>query len=308
MIYNAALILEVGIDLYYFLFPHITNQIDLTLGSLRSMATVTVLIGTGSIGLACARRVAAGSILLLADYNEQQLASTAELMRDEGYKVETKATDISDKEAVAALARYAASLGSITRLIHGAGVSPNQAPPERIVHVDLLGTNYILESFGEVIGKRGLGIVISSQADHTGARLSVELEHDLAYKPVEELEKLPAIQSLTDSMAAYVLAKRSNTLRVQSAAIAWGERGARINSISPGIICTPLARDEMAGPHSELYQVMIKESASGRMGNPAEVAEVAALLLDDRGSFISGTDLLMDGGVVAAMRAGKISF
>jgi NAD(P)-dependent dehydrogenase (short-subunit alcohol dehydrogenase family) len=272
------------------------------------MASVTVLIGTGSIGLACARRVAAGSILLLADYNKQQLASTAEMMRNEGYNVETKQTDISDKEAVAALAKYAASLGSVTRLIHGAGVSPNQAPPERVVHVDLLGTNYILESFGKVIGRGGSGIVISSQAGHMGERLSAELEHDLAYKPVAEVEKLPAVQSLNDSMAAYILAKRSNTLRVQSAAIAWGERGARINSISPGIICTPLAREEMTGPHAGLYQTMIKQSASGRMGNPAEVAEVAALLLGDRGSVISGTDLLMDGGVVAALRAGKISF
>jgi NAD(P)-dependent dehydrogenase (short-subunit alcohol dehydrogenase family) len=256
------------------------------------MASVTVLIGTGSIGLACARRVAAGSILLLADYNKQQLASTAEMMRNEGYNVETKQTDISDKEAVAALAKYAASLGSVTRLIHGAGVSPNQAPPERVVHVDLLGTNYILESFGKVIGRGGSGIVISSQAGHMGERLSAELE----------------LQRINDSMAAYILAKRSNTLRVQSAAIAWGERGARINSISPGIICTPLAREEMTGPHAGLYQTMIKQSASGRMGNPAEVAEVAALLLGDRGSFISGTDLLMDGGVVAALRAGKISF
>ncbi|KAG9949379.1 hypothetical protein KCU85_g4313, partial [Aureobasidium melanogenum] len=269
---------------------------------------VTVLIGTGSIGLAIARRVAAGRILLLADYNEQQLQFTAELLRNEGYNVITHPTDISSQEAVAALAKRAASLGTISRLVHAAGVSPNQAPPKRIIHVDLLGTNYILGAFGQVIGRGGSGIVISSQAGHMGERLSAELEYDLAYKPISELEEHPALSSVRTSGEAYILAKRSNALRVQAAAMIWAERGARINSISPGIICTPLARDEMSGPSAAAYQHMIKVSPAGRMGNPSEVAEIAALLLDERGAFMTGSDLLIDGGVIAALRAGKVGF
>lgn len=269
---------------------------------------VAVLIGTGSIGLAIGRRVAAGRVLLLADYNEQQLQSTAELLRNEGYNVVTQSTDISKQEAVAALAERAASLGTVTRLIHAAGVSPNQAPPERIIHVDLLGTNYILDSFAQVIGKDGSGIVISSQAGHMGERLSAEVEHDLAYKPALELENHPALSNVETSGKAYILAKRSNALRVQAAAMTWAERGARINSISPGIICTPLARDEMSGPSAAGYQRMIEVSPAGRMGNPSEVAEIAALLLDERGAFVTGSDLLMDGGVIAALRAGKLGF
>ncbi|KAG9571095.1 MFS general substrate transporter, partial [Aureobasidium melanogenum] len=255
---------------------------------------VAVLIGTGSIGLAIIRRIAAGRTLLLADYNEQQLASIAELLRNEGYDVQTQATDISKQEAVAALAKRAASLGSVTRLVHAAGVSPNQAPPKQVIDVDLLGTDYILEYFGEVMDNGGSGIVVSSQAGHMGERLSAEVEYDLAYKPVSELQNHPILSGVKDSMEAYILAKRSNTLRVQAEAITWGQRGARINSISPGIICTPLARHELASPSAALYQKMIKESAAGRMGNPSEVGEIAALLLDERGAFVTGTDLLMD--------------
>ncbi|KAG9518609.1 MFS general substrate transporter, partial [Aureobasidium melanogenum] len=255
---------------------------------------VAVLIGTGSIGLAIIRRIAAGRTLLLADYNEQQLASIAELLRNEGYDVQTQATDISKQEAVAALAKRAASLGSVTRLVHAAGVSPNQASPRQVIHVDLLGTDYILEYFGEVMDRGGSGIVVSSQAGHMGERLSAEVEYDLAYKPVSELQNHPILSGVKDSMEAYILAKRSNTLRVQAEAITWGQRGARINSISPGIICTPLARHELASPSAALYQEMIKESAAGRMGNPSEVGEIAALLLDERGAFVTGTDLLMD--------------
>ncbi|KAG9764963.1 MFS general substrate transporter, partial [Aureobasidium melanogenum] len=234
---------------------------------------VAVLIGTGSIGLAIIRRIAAGRTLLLADYNEQQLASIAELLRNEGYDVQTQATDISKQEAVAALAKRAASLGSVTRLVHAAGVSPNQAPPRQVIHVDLLGTDYILEYFGEVMDEE-------------------DRESWYPAKPDTWANDYPPRWNTTWHTNLF---RSSRTIPYCLAeAITWGQRGARINSISPGIICTPLARHELASPSAALYQKMIKESAAGRMGNPSEVGEIAALLLDERGAFVTGTDLLMD--------------
>lgn len=269
---------------------------------------VAILIGTGSIGLSIIRRAAIGRTLLLADRNEEQLASQAKLLQNEGYDVKTLPTDISNPSAVTALARHAASLGKVTRLIHAAGVSPNQAPPGEIVHVDLLGTIYVLDAFGDAIETGGSGVVIASQAGHMGTPFAAELENDLASKSATELETLPALKDLSDSGAAYVMAKRANALRVQTAAIAWGKRGARINCISPGIISTPLAQHEMTGSMAAGYQKMLETSPAGRIGNPSEVAELAALLLDERGAFITGSDFLMDGGVIAAMKTGALTF
>ncbi|HEX7340899.1 MAG TPA: SDR family oxidoreductase [Rhodanobacteraceae bacterium] len=270
--------------------------------------TVAVLIGTGSIGVAVARRTAAGRTLLLADYNEAQLTAVAEQLRGEGCAVETRAVDVSDRASVAALAKAAASLGDVVRVIHAAGVSPTQAPPQRIVHVDLFGTAYVLDAFAGVIAKGGAGVVIASQAGHMGPSLSAEPEQKLAYAPIEELVALPELAdgAIADSGSAYILAKRANALRVQAAALPWGERGARINCLSPGIISTPLARDEMTGPNATGYARMIKVSAARRMGTPSDVAALAALLLDERGSFITGSDFLIDGGVIAAMRGGAL--
>lgn len=270
--------------------------------------TVAVLIGTGSIGVAVARRAAVGHTLLLADYNQAQLAAVADQLQGEGYDVETRVVDVSDRASVTALAEAAASLGDVVRVIHAAGVSPTQAPPERVVHVDLFGTAYVLDAFAGVVAEGGSGIVIASQAGHMGPGFPAELEQKLAYAPVEELTALPELAegAIADSGAAYVIAKRANALRVQAAALPWGERGARVNCISPGIISTPLARDEMNGPNAARYARMIEVSAAGRLGTPADVAELAALLLDDRGSFITGSDFLIDGGVIAAMRGGAL--
>ena len=270
--------------------------------------TVAVLIGTGSIGVAVARRAAIGHTLLLADYNQTQLATVADQLQGEGYDVETRVVDVSDRASVAALAEAAAALGDVVRVIHAAGVSPTQAPPERIVHVDLLGTAYVLDAFGSVIAEGGSGVVIASMAGHMGPGFLAELEDKLAHAPIEELLALPELAdgAIQDSGPAYGIAKRANILRVQAAALPWGERGARINSLSPGIISTPLARDEMTGPNAAGYARMIEVSAARRMGTPADVAELAALLLDDRGSFITGADFLIDGGVIAAMRGGAL--
>lgn len=270
--------------------------------------TVAVLIGTGSIGVAVARRAAVGHTVLLADYNQAQLAAVADQLQGEGYDVETRVVDVSDRVPVMALAEAAASLGDVMRVIHAAGVSPTQAPPERIVHVDLFGTAYVLDAFAGVIAEGGAGVVIASQAGHMGPGLPAELERTLAYAPIDELVALPELAdgAINDSGEAYVIAKRANALRVQAAALRWGERGARINCLSPGIISTPLARDEMTGPNAAGYSRMIEVSAAHRMGTPSEVAELAALLLDDRGSFITGSDFLIDGGVIAAMRGGVL--
>lgn len=270
--------------------------------------TVTVLIGTGSIGTAVARRAAVGHTLLLADYNEAQLAGVADQLQGEGYDVETHVCDISDRASVLALSKAAAGLGDVVRVIHAAGVSPNQAPPERIIHVDLLGTAYVLDAFGEVIAPGGAGVVIASMAGHMGPGFPADLEEVLTYGSLDDLVTHPALAdgAIDDSGAAYVLAKRANALRVRAAALSWGRRGARVNCLSPGIISTPLARDEMSGPHAAGYARMIEVSAAGRMGTPSDVAELAALLLDERGTFITGADVLIDGGVIAAMRGGAL--
>lgn len=230
--------------------------------------TVTVLIGTGSIGVAIARRAAIGRTLLLADHNETQLAAVADQLQGEGYDVETRPVDVSDRTSVARLAEAADSLGDVMRVIHAAGVSPTQASPERIIQVDLLGTAYVLDAFVGVIAQGGSGVVIASQAGHMGDGFPAELEQKLAYAPIEELVALPelAAGAITGSGPAYIIAKRGNALRVQAAALPWGERGARINSLSPGIISTPLARDEMTGPRAAGYARMIEVSPARRMG------------------------------------------
>jgi NAD(P)-dependent dehydrogenase (short-subunit alcohol dehydrogenase family) len=269
---------------------------------------VAVIIGSGSIGVAIGRRAGIGRTVLLADFNEQTMAGVAEQLRGEGYNVTTSPIDISDHASVAALASLAAGLGDVTRVIIAAGVSPVQATTERVLHVDPLGTAYVLEEFGRVIATGGSGLVIASMAGHMGDGYSKEVEHALAYTPTAELLDLPflAPDQVGDSGAAYTLAKRANVLRVQAAAVSWGARGARINALSPGIISTPLAQDEMSGPFADGYRNMINTSAAGRMGTPSEVADIAAFFLGSEGAFITGSDLLIDGGVIAAMRAGQL--
>jgi NAD(P)-dependent dehydrogenase (short-subunit alcohol dehydrogenase family) len=269
---------------------------------------VAVIIGSGSIGAAIGGAAGIGRQVLLADYSEETMTAIAGQFRGEGYEVTTHPIDISNHDAVAALADAAARLGDVTRVVLAAGVSPVQATTERVLNVDLLGTAYVLEEFGRVIAAGGSGIVISSMAGHMGEGYPPEIEHALAYAPTTELLNLPFLtaEKVGDSGAAYTLAKRANALRVQAAATTWGARGARINSLSPGIISTPLAQDEMSGPFAEGYRTMIRTSAAGRMGTPAEVAATAAFLLGPEGAFITGSDLLMDGGVIAAMRAGQL--
>jgi NAD(P)-dependent dehydrogenase (short-subunit alcohol dehydrogenase family) len=210
---------------------------------------------------------------------------------------------------VHALVETATGLGDVAGLIHAAGVSPTQAPPATILKVDLYGTALVLEEFGDVIARGGSGVVIASQSGHRLPPLTVEQNKALATTPAEELLGLPFLQpdQVTDSLHAYQISKRGNSLRVMAEAVRWGKRGARVNTISPGIIMTPLAKDELGGPRGEGYRRMIGVSAAGRAGTPDEVGTVAALLMGPDGGFITGSDFLMDGGVTAAYWYGDLA-
>jgi NAD(P)-dependent dehydrogenase (short-subunit alcohol dehydrogenase family) len=273
------------------------------------MKEVIVVIGPGQIGQAIARRVGAGKHVLLADLREENAHAAAEVMENAGYEVSVATVDASSREAVHALVEKAVSLGKVTGLIHAAGVSPSQASPEMILKVDLYGTAVVLEEFGNVIARGGAGVVIASQSGHRLPPLSVEQSHALATTPAGELLALPFLQpgQVTDSLHAYQLSKRGNSLRVTAEAVRWGKRGARINTISPGIIITPLARDELTGPRGEGYRRMIDLSPAGRAGTPDEVGSVGALLMGPDGGFITGSDFLMDGGVTASYWYGELA-
>jgi NAD(P)-dependent dehydrogenase (short-subunit alcohol dehydrogenase family) len=266
------------------------------------MKNVIVVIGPGQIGQAIARRVGVGKHLLLADMREENAAAAAEVLGNAGYEVSVATVNVSSREAVHALVEKARGLGEVTGLIHAAGVSPSQASPETILKVDLYGTALVLEEFGNIVAPGGSGVVIASQSGHRLPPLSVEQNKALATTPVEELLSLPFLQldQVTGSLHAYQLAKRGNSLRVMAEALHWGKRGARINTISPGIVMTPLAKDELTGPRGETYRKMIEGSVAGRAGTPDEVGSVAALLMGAEGGFITGSDFLMDGGVTAA--------
>jgi NAD(P)-dependent dehydrogenase (short-subunit alcohol dehydrogenase family) len=273
------------------------------------MTDVIVVIGAGSIGQAIARRVSAGKHVLLADLNQQNADAAAKVLNDAGFEVSTATVDVSSRESVHALIQTATALGDVTGVIHAAGVSPTQASPATILKVDLYGTALVLEEFGNVIARGGSCVVIASQSGHRLPALTAEQNAALATTPADELLTLPMLQpdQVRDSLHAYQISKRGNSLRVMAEAVRWGKRGARVNTISPGIIFTPLARDELSGPRGEGYRRMIEVSAAGRGGTPDEVGTVGALLMGPDGGFITGSDFLMDGGVTAAYWYGELA-
>ena len=273
------------------------------------MTNVIIVVGAGSIGQAIVRRVAAGKQVLLADIRQENADAAAKVLFDAGFNVSTATVDVSSRASVHALVEAATKLGEISGVIHAAGVSPSQAPPETILKVDLYGTALVLEEFGNVIARGGAGVVIASQSGHRLPGLSTEQNTLLATTPVEELLGLPMLQpdQIKDSLHAYQISKRGNSLRVMAEAVRWGKRGARVNTISPGIIITPLANDELKGPRGPGYRRMIEVSAAGRAGTPDEVGTVGALLMGPEGAFITGSDFLMDGGVTAAYWFGDLA-
>ena len=276
---------------------------------INNSKNVIVVIGAGSIGQAIARRVSAGKHILLADLHKENSDAAAKVLSDAGFKVSTTIVDVSSRESVHALVETATAIGPVTGLIHAAGVSPSQASPAIIFKVDLYGTALVLEEFGNVIENGGSGVVIASQSGHRLPSLTPEEDKALATTPTEELLLLPILQSeaADSSLYAYQVSKRGNSLRVKAEAVRWGKRGARINTISPGIIMTPLANDELSGPRGDGYRRMLEISPAGRAGTPDEVGVLGALLMGQDGAFITGSDFLMDGGVTASYFYGELA-
>ncbi|MET0164139.1 MAG: SDR family oxidoreductase [Vicinamibacterales bacterium] len=273
------------------------------------MSNVIVVIGAGLIGQAIARRVSAGKRVLLSDLREENANAAAGVLSDAGFEVSTATVDVSSRKSVHALVETATAIGVVTGVIHAAGVSPTQAPAATILKVDLYGTALVLEEFGNVIAEGGSGVVIASMSGHRLAALTPEQDKALARTPADDLLALPMLQpdQVRDPLHAYQISKRANALRVMAEAVRWGKRGARVNTISPGIICTPLAKDELTGPRGPGYRRMIELSAAGRIGTPDEVGVVAGLLMGPDGAFITGSDFLMDGGVTAAYWYGQLA-
>lgn len=267
---------------------------------------VVALLGAGSMGTAIVRRIGAGKKILLGDISEKALERVSEDFRRCGYDVETLVVNALMKDSVEAFARKAAELGPVMYFIDTAGASPNQANPEHIVDLDMVGTGYAVDAFGEVMAAGGAGLIISSQAAYMYP-IPNDVEVQLVRTPTEELKNVPFIKdvAMQNSGFAYMIAKRLNHLQAQrAAATTWRQRRARINTISPGIIVTPLAYDEF-NANGEGYQRMIDASAAQRVGTSDEIAEAAAFLLGEHAKFITGTDLLIDGGVIAAIRTGE---
>lgn len=265
---------------------------------------VLVVIGSGGMGLSIARRVGAGRVIVLADINRACLDAAADALGSDGHQVLTREVNVTSRSSVAALAEMAERAGRVMAVVHTAGLSPQQASAEAVLAVDLLGVALVLDEFGRVIAPRGAGVVIASMAARLYPTLDPEVERQLATMPTDELLGLEACSSITDSRLAYPFAKRANQIRVAAAASAWAERGARINCISPGIISTAMGRVELRGESGAVMQAMVDNAGLRRIGTPDDIAAATDFLLGPSASFITGTDLLVDGGVIAAIQTG----
>ncbi|WP_078324742.1 SDR family oxidoreductase [Mycobacteroides salmoniphilum] len=267
---------------------------------------VVVVTGAGGMGTVIARRQGIGKTLLIADYNEEALQAVVDELKADGHNVIGHRVDVSSRESVAGLAAAAAELGRVTQLAHTAGLSPAQAPTQAILAVDLVGVALVVEEFGKIVSSGGAGVVIASMAGHMPMELSAAQEQELATTGAEDLLALPYVQSIEYPAAAYQLSKRANHIRVRASARQWGARGARINSISPGVVSTRMGHQELASETGAITKAMIDGSASGRIGTSDDIAAATAFLLGPDSSYITGTDLLVDGGVIAAVRSGQL--
>ena len=272
------------------------------------MKKVMILAGAGQIGMAIARRMGAGMKIVLGDKNLQNAITIADIMNKAGFDVAGVEMDLSSRASIKNLIAKAQEFGEITMLVNAAGVSPSQAPIEAILKVDLYGTAVLLEEVGKVIACGGVGVTISSQSGWRMPQLTVEQDAQLAATPTEELLQLDILQpkNIKDTLHAYQMAKRCNEKRVMAEAVKWGERGARINDIAPGIIVTPLAMDEFNGPRGDFYKNMFAKCPAGRPGTADEVANVAELLMSEKGAFITGSTFLIDGGATASYWYGDL--
>lgn len=269
---------------------------------------VMILTGAGQIGLAIARRLGYGHKIVIGDKSQEHAQDMAAIMNQAGFDAAPYAMDLADRASIVGMIEQAQQLGPIKMLVNAAGVSPSQASIETILKVDLYGTAVLLEEVGKVIAPGGTGVTISSQSGHRMSALGAEIDRQLACTPSEELLSLEVLQpqNIKDTLHAYQLAKRCNVKRVMAEAVKWGERGSRINSISPGIIVTPLALDEFNGPRGDFYKDMFARCPAGRPGTADEVANVAELIMTERGAFITGSDFLVDGGATASYFYGPL--
>lgn len=272
------------------------------------MKNVMILTGAGQIGMAIARRMGYGKKIFIGDKKMENARTISGIMNEAGFDTEALEMDLSSRESIRNLIAEAQKAGPITMLVNAAGVSPSQAPIEAILKVDLYGTAVLLEEVGKVIAPGGVGVTISSQSGHRMPALTPGEDEQLACTPTEELLNLEFLQpeNIRDTLHAYQLAKRCNEKRVMAESVKWGEKGARINSISPGIIVTPLALDEFNGPRGDFYKNMFAKCPAGRPGTADEVANVAELLMSDKGAFITGADFLIDGGATASYFYGPL--
>lgn len=272
------------------------------------MKDVMILTGAGQIGMAIARRMGFGMKIVIGDRNINNAKAISQIMNNAGFDVVPFEMDLSSRDSIRALVAEAQKYGEITMLVNAAGVSPSQASIETILQVDLYGTAVLLEEVGKVIAEGGVGVTISSQSGHRMPALSVQEDKLLATTPTEQLLSLDLLQpqNIHDTLHAYQMAKRCNVKRVMAESVRWGIRGARINSISPGIIVTPLAIDEFNGPRGDFYKNMFAKCPAGRPGTADEVANVAELLMSNNGAFITGSDFLIDGGATASYFYGPL--
>lgn len=272
------------------------------------MKEVMLWTGAGQIGMAIARRIGYGKKIVVGDKNTENAETIAKIMNNAGFDVTPVETDLASRESILNLISEGQKYGEISALINAAGVSPSQAPVEAILKVDLYGTAVLLEEVGKAIKPCGVGVTISSQSGHRMPALSPEVDEQLATTPTEQLLALDVLQpeNITDTLHAYQMAKRCNEKRVMAESVKWGKKGARINSISPGIIVTPLAIDEFNGPRGDFYKNMFAKCPAGRPGTADEVANVAELLMSEKGAFITGADFLIDGGATASYFYGPL--
>lgn len=272
------------------------------------MKEVVILTGAGQIGMAIARRMGTGKKIVIGDKKKENAEAIAKVMNNAGFDALPMEMDLSSRESILGMIAEAQKYGDISMLINAAGVSPSQAPVETILKVDLYGTAVLLEEVGKVIKEGGTGVTISSQSGYRMPALTPEVDAQLAVTPAAELLKLEVLHpgNIKDALHAYQMAKRCNVKRVMAKAVKWGRKGARINSISPGIIVTPLALDEFNGPRGDFYKNMFAKCPAGRPGTADEVANVAELLMSEKGAFITGADFLIDGGATASFFYGPL--
>lgn len=272
------------------------------------MKKVMLLVGAGQIGMAIARRVGTGMKIIVGDKKAANAENIAAILNNAGFDAFPVETDLSDRASIQSMIARGQEYGEITMLVNAAGVSPSQAPIEAILKVDLCGTAVLLEEVGKVIASGGVGVTISSQSGWRMPALTAQQDEQLATTPTEELLSLNILQpgNIRDTLYAYQMAKRCNEKRVMAQSVEWGKRGARLNAIAPGIIVTPLAIDEFNGIRGDFYKNMFAKCPAGRPGTADEVANVAELLMSDKGAFITGSTFLIDGGATASYYYGSL--